>query len=663
MQDARVIFLRDELERQLYQLTADRPQVPGVTFVRDLGVEHLFALQSLSRQLADPVRTYTSDIWHNPQVATWAKTDSSSLLLVQGNYDSAPRLALFGAQLAEHICQQAPGAYAPSELVSHASDSLPFRLTAAQMMRHIAIQALRRVVCPASLSLLVEITNDFGDAKTCRQWYDVLEKILLRVPSLYIVIHLGTSEVAKEACEWPRAFQSLFGKVRQNSPQTVIRVALISCCSFSDITHDWSTTNALSVGRPELYSGHTLSFASHGLVIPKDLLRLPGEICIKNDDSATPSDVNVTLAASEPEARLDVGSCQIDMTPAHTAAKDDNLRPNDREDFGIAVFCALSRESDAVIALFDRHWDRGDYKKVRGDTNSYTLGAIGSHNVVLVHLPGMGKGVAASVASSCRTSFTGIRLALVVGICGGVPLGRNLESADCSERILGDVVISDGIVQYDLGRQFPNQFVRKSSRHDNQSRPSEEQSRRVLHDATQRHLTALRTCKGFADEMMYEYPGIAADMLYDSSYLHRHRDAAECPAWAETCGTAAITCETARTSNCETLRCDTRQLVERQRLKPAAGQLRDTSLGLMMHIGTVASGDKVMKSGKERDKVAEDENIIAFEMEGAGVWDQFPCLIIKGICDYADCHKSKKWQDYAAATAAACMKAVLEQWD
>jgi hypothetical protein len=36
--------------------------------------------------------------------------------------------------------------------------------------------------------------------------------------------------------------------------------------------------------------------------------------------------------------------------------------------------------------------------------------------------------------------------------------------------------------------------------------------------------------------------------------------------------------------------------------------------------------------------------------------------VIKGACDYADSHKNKVWQRYAAATAAACMKAFLDNW-
>ena len=40
-------------------------------------------------------------------------------------------------------------------------------------------------------------------------------------------------------------------------------------------------------------------------------------------------------------------------------------------------------------------------------------------------------------------------------------------------------------------------------------------------------------------------------------------------------------------------------------------------------------------------------------MEAAGLMNSFPCLVIRGICDYADTHKSKHWKAYAAATAAA----------
>lgn len=39
--------------------------------------------------------------------------------------------------------------------------------------------------------------------------------------------------------------------------------------------------------------------------------------------------------------------------------------------------------------------------------------------------------------------------------------------------------------------------------------------------------------------------------------------------------------------------------------------------------------------------------------------DDFSCLVIRGICDYADSHKNKIWQPYAAAVAGAYAKELL----
>ncbi|KAI8204164.1 hypothetical protein K4K52_005063 [Colletotrichum sp. SAR 10_76] len=61
--------------------------------------------------------------------------------------------------------------------------------------------------------------------------------------------------------------------------------------------------------------------------------------------------------------------------------------------------------------------------------------------------------------------------------------------------------------------------------------------------------------------------------------------------------------------------------------------------------------------------MAQQHGIIAFEMEGAGVWDEIPCIIVKSVCDYADSHKNKKWQGFAAVAAASATKAVLNMYN
>lgn len=78
-----------------------------------------------------------------------------------------------------------------------------------------------------------------------------------------------------------------------------------------------------------------------------------------------------------------------------------------------------------------------------------------------------------------------------------------------------------------------------------------------------------------------------------------------------------------------------------------------------VHYGLIASGNQVMKDAKARDSIAREMDILCFEMEAAGLMDQLPCLVIRGICDYCDSHKNKHWQGYAALAAAAYARDLL----
>jgi hypothetical protein len=85
--------------------------------------------------------------------------------------------------------------------------------------------------------------------------------------------------------------------------------------------------------------------------------------------------------------------------------------------------------------------------------------------------------------------------------------------------------------------------------------------------------------------------------------------------------------------------------------------------GPQIHYGNIASGDQVVKDGPTRDRIAREEGILCFEMEAAGLMDTFPCVVIPGGCDYADSHKNKRWQPYAAAIAACYAKELLGEVD
>jgi nucleoside phosphorylase len=79
----------------------------------------------------------------------------------------------------------------------------------------------------------------------------------------------------------------------------------------------------------------------------------------------------------------------------------------------------------------------------------------------------------------------------------------------------------------------------------------------------------------------------------------------------------------------------------------------------VIHYGLIASANQLIKDALVRDRLATEKDVLCFEMEAAGLIDHFPCLVIRGICDYSDSHKNKDWQGYAVMAAAVYAKDLL----
>ncbi|THX56093.1 purine and uridine phosphorylase [Aureobasidium pullulans] len=340
------------------------------------------------------------------------------------------------------------------------------------------------------------------------------------------------------------------------------------------------------------------------------------------------------------------------------------MPPTTRVEFEVAIICALPLEASAVVDLFDEHYDdeHDIYGKQEGDPNAYSTGRIGQHDIVLAHMPGMGKSSAASVASGLRSSFTGIKLALIVGICGAVPI-----PSPNNPIILGDVIISNSVIEFDFGRQYPDHFERKSGTKDTLGRPNSD-IRALLNKLEVRHVREklrekiLQNLANLREKIdTARYPGVNQDRLFAATHRHMHRGeffSRDCLCSMARSHSDPV-CKKASESSCDVLECNLLAVLE----NPARRKRLDAEAPTpLVHIGTIGSASTVMKSAEHRDLIAQGDNIIAFEMEGAGVWDNLPCIIIKGVCDYADSHKNKHWQDYAAATAASAAKAFLDYW-
>ncbi|KAG2420124.1 hypothetical protein HFD88_004924 [Aspergillus terreus] len=299
-------------------------------------------------------------------------------------------------------------------------------------------------------------------------------------------------------------------------------------------------------------------------------------------------------------------------------------------DYTTGWICALPIEMAAAKAALDELHPR--LPAGPNDHNIYTLGAINGHNIAIACLPSgvYGTSSAPIVATQMASTFPALRYSLMVGIAGGVP---NPHTTDIR---LGDIVVSKptgttgGVFQYDYGKTLASgRFHRTGCLN---KPPAELLVAVATLDSD--HLLGRSRVPVHLAQMQARFPAFVSpgprqDLLFEATYAHAGREGE---------------------GECDST-CDPRRLVTRPRRESWAPHV---------HYGLIASGNRVMRDAIARDHLARQlEGVLCFEMEAAGLMDQFPCLVVRGICDYADSHKSKRWQAYAAATAAAYAKDLL----
>lgn len=323
-------------------------------------------------------------------------------------------------------------------------------------------------------------------------------------------------------------------------------------------------------------------------------------------------------------------------------------------DYSVGWICALPKEQTAATAMLDKR--HPDLPKHINDTNTYTLGSIGAHNIVIACLPKgrYGTNSAANVAALMIRAFSSIKIGLMVGIGGGVPLKVRL----------GDVVVSTpggqypGVVQWDFGKATEGGTFERTGALSN---PPSSLLTALAKLETEYELTGSKI-PDFLEELKKKYLRLAKrylksdshqDLLFQADYAHVHEP------FMNTEGPTGGIIESSQEEEEYEQRseedgeacpfCDKTKIVKRRRRS------------MRVHHGLIASGSKVIKDGLYREKLksALGGDVLCFETEAAGLMNNFPCLVIRGICDYCDSHKNNAWQEHAAAVAAAFAKELL----
>lgn len=290
-------------------------------------------------------------------------------------------------------------------------------------------------------------------------------------------------------------------------------------------------------------------------------------------------------------------------------------------DYTIGWICALPKEQTAAIAMLDQQ--HTDLLYPIHDDNVYTLGSIGGHNVAIACLPKgrYGPNSTATIATKMIASFPAIKFGLLVGIGGGIP----------PKVRLGDVVVSapigqyPGVVQWDFGKAEDGGRFRRTGALN--SPPNA--LLKVLAKLESEHEMQEPKIPHFLDEMRRKWPRLYPKYFWNDSLKDPQGRSVE----------RGVDTPTIFTTHEPQMKCPS------------------------IHHGLIASGNQVIKDATVRDRIDEElnGNVLCLEMEAAGLIDDFPCLVVRGICDYADSAKNKDWQEYAAAVAAAYAKEIISK--
>lgn len=349
------------------------------------------------------------------------------------------------------------------------------------------------------------------------------------------------------------------------------------------------------------------------------------------------------LAFQEQEA-------EEDTQKVPSSAKAD---PKTSQDYTMVWICALPVEATAATLVLDE-WHHAPLIKP-GDPNVYYFGKIGSHNVVISILPQHTPITDSEVPIERATfylseSFPNLRFILIVGIGGGVPsslndvrLGDVVVGVPSSKNDirLGDIVIPfrhpdhGGVVRYDLGRSPTDQLFKSIEFLD----PPPTFLLTAVNALKDEYDMTLEGIDGTISKALehnirlrkkFERPDPATDQLYQCHIVHPQHDEHN------------LAPDFKGDQSCLVLR-----------------HPRDGFKTTVVHYGTIASGNHIIKDGKIRDQLAAQDDVLCFGAEMVGLPPKIPSLVIRGISDYADSHKNKVWQGYAAMAAAAYARDLL----
>ncbi len=303
-------------------------------------------------------------------------------------------------------------------------------------------------------------------------------------------------------------------------------------------------------------------------------------------------------------------------------------------DYRLAVITTLNDETKAIRQVFGRR-NPLPYSRKTGLHFQEIWIEVDGFEVSCLHVqcPNMGNNYAAVAAAVLLERYETVEDIILCGIAGGVPDPVTAESGQRKDGHpnhvrLGDIVISNSpIVQYDYVKM-------EETNVENRQIP----------------IQVSPTLRSSANDLAIEMEMSEFDF---DTYCEELSEVPDRPT----------------SDNIFAFETDDDGKVTqiKGKISHPKNQKGRTDGRPMLHMGKIGSANVLLKNSKKRDLLKEKDELLAIEMEGAGISDASwtfgaGYFVVRGIVDYCDNNKNDDWRSYASYIAAAYTRLIAERY-
>jgi hypothetical protein len=202
--------------------------------------------------LHDPV-VFKREFWNSGELLEWASTEKSSILLVQGDYQTTEAVEQIALDLVQYLEDHSHSAV----WIFNDMTSSKYLTTAGDILKQLAVQILQKNPRLHSARYLPRVVEHFQIVSKDVDWFDVIHFVLQGMPNLCMVIDLGILGAGYEtSSSWMKQFSGLFERLRLENA-SILKIVLLSCWPLpnSDIPPLTIDINA-QIGPPSLRRAH-----------------------------------------------------------------------------------------------------------------------------------------------------------------------------------------------------------------------------------------------------------------------------------------------------------------------------------------------------------------------------------------------------------------------